>query len=229
MKLYQSVVLISIWIFVSCSSEPTKTKIIQGNGKVVTDLTPLEDFTRLSISGRFEIRVIYSDTNTISIESDENLQEYYSKSVTDGHFELKQSEQLLPSAYTKIVVNSSNQLKEIYINGSSTFAIDDQKTDSLKFTFEGSGTGSFAGEVDYLDIELKTDGSGFNVDTKILKAKKAKVYMNSGATIQVNVSDTLSYDLSNGATLMYFDIPELVEIAMDTSSNLLPQGILAGH
>ncbi len=54
-----------------------KSKTIEGNGKMVTRDVAVSSFDALKASGVYELRLSQGNTESVKIEADENLQEYF--------------------------------------------------------------------------------------------------------------------------------------------------------
>lgn len=54
-----------------------KNERIEGNGKVVTREIPVKSFEELKASGVYELKLLQGDKESVKIEADENLQEYF--------------------------------------------------------------------------------------------------------------------------------------------------------
>ena len=54
-----------------------KSKTIEGNGKIVTRDVAVSSFDALKASGVYELRLSQGNTESVKIEADENLQEYF--------------------------------------------------------------------------------------------------------------------------------------------------------
>ncbi|HWJ91846.1 MAG TPA: head GIN domain-containing protein [Flavisolibacter sp.] len=61
----------------TASAQENKTETIEGNGKSVTRDVPVSSFDALKASGVYELKLSQGSKETVKIEADENLQEYF--------------------------------------------------------------------------------------------------------------------------------------------------------
>ncbi len=59
------------------ASQAQKQKTLEGNGKIVTRDVAVSSFDVLKASGVYELRLLQGNTESVKIEADENLQEYF--------------------------------------------------------------------------------------------------------------------------------------------------------
>jgi len=71
----------TLGIFASVtSSAQDERETIEGNGKSVTRDLPVKSFTELEASGVYELKLTQGNTESVKIEADENLQQYFTVS-----------------------------------------------------------------------------------------------------------------------------------------------------
>lgn len=75
-KLFLAAVAITL-MKVSGQAQESKKETIEGNGKSVTRDITITSFDALKASGIFELKLSQGDKETVKIEADENLQEYF--------------------------------------------------------------------------------------------------------------------------------------------------------
>jgi hypothetical protein len=64
-------------LFSSASKAQNDRETIEGNGKLVTRDVPVKSFSELKANGVYELKLTQGDKETVRIEADENLQEYF--------------------------------------------------------------------------------------------------------------------------------------------------------
>ena len=129
------------------------SETIEGNGKVVTRDVAVKSFNELEASGVYELKLTQGNTESVKIEADENLQEYFM--VTNDGSKLLIDTKKLKDKNLK----SKNKMK-VYV----TFK-------SLK-SMELSTVGSVQSEnqLNFDDLEFKTKSVG-NVNLKLTANK----------------------------------------------------------
>jgi hypothetical protein len=58
-------------------NKDNKKETLEGNGKIVTRDVPVSSFESLKASGIYELKLLQGDKESVKIEADENLQEYF--------------------------------------------------------------------------------------------------------------------------------------------------------
>jgi len=61
----------------SVNAQKSDRETIEGNGKLVTRDVPVSSFDALKASGVYELKLSQGDKETVKIEADENLQQYF--------------------------------------------------------------------------------------------------------------------------------------------------------
>lgn len=62
---------------VSVKAQKSDRETIEGNGNLVTRDVPVSSFEALNASGVYELKLLQGDKETVKIEADENLQQYF--------------------------------------------------------------------------------------------------------------------------------------------------------
>ena len=143
----------SFSLLLSFSLKAQDSETIEGNGKLVTRDVAVKSFNELEASGVYELKLTQGNTESVKIEADENLQEYFMVS-NDGSKLLIDTKKLKDKN-----LKSKNKMK-VYV----TFK-------SLK-SMELSTVGSVQSEnqLNFDDLEFKTKSVG-NVNLKLTANK----------------------------------------------------------
>ena len=125
-----------------------KNEIIEGNGKVVTRNVAVSSFDALKASGLYELKLSQGSTESVKIEADENLLEY---------FTIKKEGSKLVIDMDKLKNKNSGQLRlKVYLTFKQLKTIDLSTLGDVKS--EGS--------LSFDDFKLSKDGVG-NLDLKL--------------------------------------------------------------
>lgn len=180
---------------------------IRGNGNVQEDIRKVKDFSKVSISGSYEVYVRQGEHCQLRIETDENLMDYI-KAENKGEW-LK--------IWTKEPIAKATVLK-LYITAVDLDAIDISGAVALKsksairsktFDLELSG----AGEIDLeLDVnELNLDLSGGTESTLKGKAEKLTADISGAGSLDAEELETdfCNIDISGAGDASLFVNEEL--------------------
>jgi hypothetical protein len=158
-----------------------KPKTLEGNGKLVTRDIPVKSFTELKASGIYELKLSQGSTESVKIEADENLQEFFevknegsklvinTKKMENRNLKIKTKlrvyvtfKTLKDLDLTTIGnVTSDNQLTFTDVNiANKSVGNVDLKLTANKITFENSSVGNvtLSGKAD--DAVFKNSGVG---------------------------------------------------------------------
>ena len=179
--------MISTSAFSKCDDEK-----IKGNGKVVSKERALTSFDKINLAGSIDIIIDQNGKEAVTVETDENIQDYIITEVKDGTLNIHLKEHYDVNA-TKLTVRvNCSKLKSINSGGSG-----DVKTLSAisgdDFSISHGGSGDFdlnfavkklkishAGSGDYIlkgnaeEFNLSSAGSG-DVNAKELACTTAKI------------------------------------------------------
>ena len=141
------------------SSAQNQNETIQGNGKLVTRDVSIKSFSELEASGVYELKLTQGNTESVKIEADENLQEYFtvinegSKLVIDTK-KLK-NKNLKGKAKMKVYVTFKN-LKSMELNTVGNVQSENQLAFN-DFDLKSKSVGN---------VNLKLTANKINIDNK---------------------------------------------------------------
>jgi uncharacterized protein (DUF2141 family) len=148
------------------ASAQNKKETIEGNGKVVTRDVAVSSFDVLNASGLYELKLSQGSTESVKIEGDENLLEY---------FTVKQEGSKLVIDMDKLKNKNSGQLRlKVYVTFKQLKTLDLNTLGDVKS--EGS--------LSFDDLKLSKNGVG-NLD---LKLTANKVSLNNQGVGNVTLS-----------------------------------------
>src|SRR2546423_10748766 len=75
--LFATTLAVIITMATAAQVNKEKRETLEGNGKIVTRDVPVKSFDALKASGLYELKLSQGDKETVKIEADENLQDYF--------------------------------------------------------------------------------------------------------------------------------------------------------
>ena len=199
----------------------------RGNDERITKEITLDSFDKIEVSGAFDVTLTPSNSNILTIESDENLLRYIDISVRGNRLFIETDRRLSSRKGIKIEV-PIKELKAISSSGASdiisnepisTAELDidlsgagkvDLKLDVKLVTLDLSGAAMvyLEGVAESLDVEMSGAGSliaeGFEV-------KDCGVDISGVGHVLVNVTGTLKAQVSGLGKVEYIGNPESVQ------------------
>jgi hypothetical protein len=179
---------------------------VKGDGAVVTTNRPTADFSRLEVSGAYQIKWS-SGPAALAISTDQNLLALITTSVSGNTLEIASKENLRPTKGIIITVSSSS-LGEVQLNGAVTLTASNVSGPELKVESNGASSISVQGSVTNLEA---TFSGASKLDAKSLRAQTAKVALNGASYADVTVSESLNASISGAGAITYGGNPKSVE------------------
>jgi hypothetical protein len=179
---------------------------IRGNGHIVTDNRPVEDFSEIEADGGFKIEW-RKGAPSLSITTDENLLSHITSANIDHRLRLHSSGNLWPTHHVVVAISSPNRA------GAKLSGASDMKAYQLsapQFAIQGSGASDITldGTVDQLIAEL-TGAS--DVKAKDLQTKIAEISATGAADVTISVSETLRVSITGAGDVKYYGTPKTIE------------------
>ena len=216
--------LIFFFAFISLNSFAQRWETIKGNGQVKKETREVSAFTSLSSGGAMDVQIAYGNSNSISVEADENLLPYIETSVQDGRLTIRSKKNVNLKPRSKMVVHvSMTQITSLQqsgsgnINGEGAFK-NDGKTDisisgsgNIKLSFDsfkdlelstaGSGNMDLKGGSTN-NIEAKISGSG-NIDCLSISSNNVDVKISGSGNVKVYANNSIDAKISGSGNVFY--------------------------
>jgi len=153
--------LVAILTVTACNAS---VRVIQGSGNVITETRPVSNFDRIALSGSGKVILTQGGSESLSIETDDNVMEHVKSEVEGGTLKLG----LVTGVQTGVNIQSTSRLvffvgvddlTGLTISGSGEVESDMIKTDRLDTTVSGSGEVQIV-ELAAGEVKVEIDGSG---------------------------------------------------------------------
>lgn len=211
-------------ILVSCSGT---VDVIKGSGKITTEEKEVSPFTKIVLDGVGLLELATGDKDSLTIETDDNLQHYVHVKVEGEtlHLGLTDNVTLSPSKVITYRV-TAKMLNSLDVSGAATVtAVKPLKVNNLSVNL--SGAGKIDLNVEANDLSISLSGSG-NLSAKgstsqlfinvsgagqfkgfDLAAKTAEVSLSGVGNAEINASDRLDATISGVGSVLYKGTPAL--------------------
>lgn len=231
--------LLSLSLF-SCNFDINYNNGVKGNGNVTTEERTInESFTSIKATEGLNVYLTQSDSESITVEADENLHEFIITEIKEGVLKIHTEESIGRSKSKKVLVSFKDISSITSTSGSDVYSTNSINTDELKLkTTSGSDmklevntsildckstSGSnlrLSGTTDKLFAEAT---SGSDIKAGDLKAESSQVKATSGADITINTSKKLTAKATSGGDIKYYGNPETVEKSDGVSGSISKQ------
>ena len=200
-------------LFNSCQMKDFQIGGIDGNGNVTTENRKLSDFSKIDSNRGINVNVEQSDSFSVEVEADENLQSHITTKVENGTLVIS-TDINIDNATAKNVNIKMPKLTEIETgSGSSVKSVGIFKGSEISVSSSSGSESDLDLEFDRIECE-SSSGSSISIRGKALKLITDS---SSGSTISAHdllVNDVVSESTSGSST----DVHALVSMNGKASS-----------
>jgi len=195
------IVIAAVAIVAGCSRPG-----IQGDGVITTEDRPISEFSKLVVTGGYEIEWS-SGKPALTISSDQNLLPLVETVVSGNTLQIDSKEELVPTKGIKIILSSAT-LADVQLTGGISFKASQITGQDLKLESTGASEISVDGSVTNLEVNL-TGASKLNA--KSLQTQNATLSLIGASEADVTVTDSLKASVTGAGSLTYSGNPKSVE------------------
>lgn len=158
-----------------------------GSGELIKEERNLGKFDKVKINGGFDIYIYQADSNSIIVETDDNLAKYIRTSVIDQELEIDEIKNLC-TKIKKIYITSPN-FKRLEINGAGNiYSRNTLKTNYLEVESNGASDIQFE-DLHCPNLRIGISGAG---DLRIKKGYGGNLHIQTAGAGDVRASDFLA-------------------------------------
>jgi hypothetical protein len=212
--------LLGIIVLIS-SCEINGSRSIRGNGHMKSESRSIGGFSALSVSGPFEAIITQDQTESLRIETDENLMAYIDVTNENGRLKISTRNGFNIRSRKRIAVfisgpdfdkislsgsgslNSKGRIKgnniDLNISGSGDLVMD-LDAPAISTVISGSGSARLSGETESFESRINGSGEVFafnllseNTRVKISGSGEAEVYASKQLDIRISGSGDVGY------------------------------------
>lgn len=193
-------------------------------GDIVNKDIPVEDFTSLSLEGKFRVFYIHSNKNFVNVETYPNVLDNLKIKVSDKTLNISEKRETKGVDFYNITIYSKYYPEKISMKDSVEMNVSSEiKTDNFRANLKNNA--KFIGSINTRRAEvemLNTSKANFLGSTKQAVIKIADtasliapywlidnldLQSKNGNYAEVNVKDTLKGSIANTAKLLYYNDP----------------------
>ncbi len=213
-------------VTMACGYTITLPGSIVGSGVIVQEARPVSSFSRIDFGGIGNLYVELGDTESLTIEAEDNLLQYLETDVIGDRLEIhitpnkniQPKEQI--NYYLTVVSLDSVELSglgdiqlptleatdfTLEISGAGNISIASLEAKSLDVTLSGLGSLRIDGGT-VSDQRVEISGSG-SYDARDLENQQAAITVSGLGSAVVQVSDSLEADISGSGNVNYYGSP----------------------
>lgn len=186
----------------------------EGNGKLVTQNFPVENFNRIHIRGKADVTIQPGKFNNVSIMTDENILPHLKVENENGQlFVGGKSQASLAPTEEKIVITSNNEINEVTLGGKINLNAENLQSNDLDLSTGGKSEITLTGNIKNLQI---TTGGKSDINAKILHGESFRLIM-GGKSFANLAGDVDSLSISSGGKTN-IDAQKLIANDVDINS-----------
>lgn len=218
----QLMILLFALISINAAAQPWET--VKGNGQAKTETRQVNAFTSLSSGGAINVEITYGNSNSISIEADENLLTYIETTVDNGKLTIKSSKNKNLKSKSDITVRvSMTKITGFQQSGSGNISGEGAFTNDGETDFSISGSGNLKlGFNSFGDLDLSVSGSGNinlkgnstnkleakisgsgNIDCLKMAANDVDVKISGSGNVKVNAKNSIDAKIAGSGSVFY--------------------------
>jgi hypothetical protein len=221
---------------ISCSVGGQSRKTIHGDHNVTRSERKTDSFTGIKVSSGVDVYLKQGDTESITVEADENLHEYIITEVKGGVLHVYTEANIRDAEKERVYVTTKNiNLVETSsagdVVGESPIRCDELKLSAssagditlevyareINIDISSSGDITLKGETDLLDADLSSAG---DLNAYELKAKEAEVSVSSAGDADINVSEKITARASSAGDINYKGDPKFVDVHSSSAGGI---------
>jgi hypothetical protein len=219
-------IAIAILVISACSHAQIR-RTVHGNGKVVTKERRIDSFNGIRVSTGIDVYLKQGNSETISVEADDNIQEYILTEVRGGvlnvftevsirdaerkrvYVTMKEVTSIKTSSAGDVSGESPIKCDRLELSASSAGSIKlDVTANDIKLNISSSGDITLNGDAALLEADLSSAGSLRAYD---LNVKEADVSVSSAGDANINVSERLTARASSAGDINYRGNPKYID------------------
>lgn len=230
------ILLLVIFTISTACIVPFSPRLVRGSGNVIVEERDVSGFDEIQISGVGRVIVTQADSESLTVETDDNLLDYIETEVEgntleigfsrDTSFGLGGGRKVLEPTEGFTFRISVVDLNAISVSGAARVEVDKLKIDQLALTLSGAGDISVddlngdrldvqisgAGDIDLAgkveDQEVVLEGLG-RYQAYDLESQHATVSISGAGGANLWVTETLDVTISGAGDVKYYGSPEV--------------------
>lgn len=198
----------------------TGCSVVSGSGQLESETREVSGFTGIELSGNGEVTIEQGNTESLTIEADDNLLPVLTSEVENSVLRLGTKPRTTVRTRNPIRYRVTLQdLTSIELSGSGSVSAANLRTDALQVDISGSGTMDLAGSANEQEVEVSGSGA---YDAAELRSQTVGVDISGSGKATVTASEQLRVDISGSGTVTYSGDPE-IDQSISGSGRLIKQ------
>jgi uncharacterized protein YxeA len=236
MKILKILMILILCLGVTACVDAQFRKTVRGDGEIVKKERTASSFDGIRVSTGIDVYLKQGDSESITVEADENLHEYIMTEVRDGVLHVYTDVNIREAKMKRVYVtmkevrslktsSAGDIIGETPIKGEN-FEIGASSAGDIKIEIYGkvvevdissSGNVKLSGEAETLNADLSSAG---DLEAYGFKVKEADVNVSSAGDAQLNVSEKLVARASSAGDISYQGNPKFVDARASSAGGI---------
>lgn len=180
---------------------------VVGSGTSSTEVRAVSGFSEVFVSGPADLVIHQDDTESLSVEAEDNLLPLLQSSVRGRQLALgpAQGVVLHPTRAIRYTL-TTRQLSGLRMNGAGSIRADGVRAELLQVTLNGGARAQLEGTASRQDLMI-AGAADYRADR--LVSREADVEINGAGTVVLSVSDRLDATINGAGTVEYVGSPRV--------------------
>lgn len=180
---------------------------VRGSGNMDEETREVDQFSKIEISGAYEVEIIVGEENKIEISAEDNLLPLIKTKVRRHTLIIENRKSISPREDIIIKVYTES-LKSIETSGASTIYANGIDAESFNLDFSGAGSVYLEGDCSELFVNMSGAGS---LNAKKLVSNNVRIIISGASSAKVYASESLFAEVSGVGSIDYYGDPEDVD------------------
>ncbi|MDY0779709.1 head GIN domain-containing protein [Tenacibaculum sp. IB213877] len=228
----KKVLLITFTLLIGISTNAQgwwSSKKVKGNGKVITEKRPVDDFDDVSVGGSFDVILVDGKEGQVTIEGEENIMPYIITEVKGGTLKIKHKDNVNIRTTRRLTVTVPFEKIDGISLGGSGNVIAKKRIKSDKVSFAIGGSGDIEADVDANSVNSSIGGSGSiklkgntenfkcsiagsgSVKAYDLKTDNLKASIAGSGSVQTSVTHKIDANVVGSGSVYYKGNPKYID------------------
>ncbi|MCL2018261.1 MAG: DUF2807 domain-containing protein [Oscillospiraceae bacterium] len=205
----------------------TSRDLVTAKGEREVYETSVDEYNKIRVEGYCEINYYSSPSDTITLEVQSNIREYYTIEVVNGELIVRAEKRInFNSAKIPVLSVYAPDLEQINLSGAGTLKTHDPiVADSFKLIISGAADGNVELDADNLSVTVSGAGNftlSGRADTAYinmsgagklnaleLQTLESEINLSGAGTIQINCTEKLKINAGGVGSIEYSGSPEI--------------------
>ncbi len=198
-------------VFLSSLLVSCKLSGIKGDGNLTEEEREIENFTKIDVSGNFDVEIYAGEKLSLKINADQNLLKYIKTKVKRNTLYIYSKENIRPREDLEVIV-SVPQLEEIECSGMNDIYARGIETEFFRIDLSGAGNI----EIEGIAERLKVDISGAaDLSAKNFIVEDVSIDVSGAANAEIYAKNSVDADVSGAGNIELYGDAE--DVNMDVS------------